>query len=97
MAEPVVVPMPEGLSYQQTSQNSSIDSFESFSSLSSHGTEIRRVRTLPIPQNLFYVGMQHQTNPEEDKNDIDIRCAMPCSLREEFWFDALKRAESHQP
>ncbi len=97
MKDPPIMGLPEGLSNQQTSHNSSIDSFESISSLSSQGSEIRRVRTLPIPQNLFYIGMQHQAIPEEDKEDVDIEKAVPCRLKEEFWFDALKRAEAPFP
>ena len=94
---PIIMGLPEGLSNQQTSHNSSIDSFESISSLSSQGNEIRRVRTLPIPQNLFYIGMKHQPIPEEEKEEVDIEKAVPCSLKEEFWFDALKRAEAPFP
>ena len=96
--DPYSIPLTQDvLSNQQTSHNSSIDSFESISSLSSLGSEIRRVRTLPIPQNLFYLGMMHGSIPEEEReciDDVDVKKAVPCDLKGEFWTNALKRADT---
>ena len=79
-------------SHNTSSHNSSKDSFESIGSLGSMGSEIRRVRTLPIPHNLFYLGLKQESIPEEEVN-ADIRLAVPCDLKGEFWLNALQKAE----
>ena len=73
--------------------NSSIDSHES--STLKMDDEIRRVRTIPIPQNLFLLGLQHKSTyeSEEEYKEVRVDSATSFSLNNEFWIYAFVKAE----
>ena len=70
------------------------DSSKSINSISLLGTEIRRVRTLPVPPNLYLKGMrQEQTTKEIKKVEFDIEHAEKYQLSSTFWLSAISRME----
>ena len=79
-----------------SSINSSIDSHENSSA--KMDDDIRRVRTLPIPQNLFLLGLQHKSTfeSEEEHKEVRVESASQFSLNNEFWIDALIKSEQEQ-
>ena len=57
--------------------------------------EIRRVRTLPIPDNLFFVGLTHKNTQESnaEQKEMSMESATPFDLGKEFWIEALLKSE----